>query len=1030
MLIASAFVLSAFVGIVPAAQAAANALNVSDILKAFDAQGIPLSDGTRAHTDLMAMNPNTPVVAILKLSGDPVAVVKSQMPDMQLTAAQKDAIKAELKARQDALIPTIESLGGRVVGQYQVAYNGIAIQIPRSKLAGLAQLNAVVSVSPVQAFSPAHTTTLPFLGVPAVWGGVPGFRGEGMKIAIIDTGIDYTHANFGGPGTVAAFETAFANSALPADPSMFGPDAPKVKGGTDLVGDNYTGLNTEVPDPNPLDCNGHGSHTAGTAAGFGVTSAGATYTGPYDASTFSGSFNVGPGVAPLADLYAVRVFGCSGFTSSQNVVTAIEWAVDHDMDVISMSLGSDFGTTADVSVEASNNAALAGTIVVAAAGNAGPSPYIVSSPGIAARAISVAADDATASFPGATIALSTGTTLTTINANGISPLPTDALKIAVLRNADGTPSLGCDPAEYTNFPGGVAGMLVVTQRGTCARVARAIYGEMAGAAAVAMVTNGPGYPPFEGPITSNPDTGIPFTVTIPFLGVLLADGPTLVAADGGTGTLAATTIANPGFKAFASFSSAGPQDLNSALKPDIVAPGVSVQSTLIGSGTQGARFSGTSMATPHVAGIAALVREAHPSWTVAEVKAAILNTGSSDLVNGYLVRRGGTGVVQPIPATETNVIAYFNPGAVSLNLGFQELGQDFSQGAMLSITNKGTSPAQFDLTAASTPGSAPNTVTFSTASVRVRPGKTVSVVVTVNVPAATVGDSTPTSGNRQAFRNVAGLVTLTPTDGSNSGVVLHVAYYLVPRALSNVQAVLNGQLSPGHKANVRLSNPATAIAGVADFYAWGLSSRRTTAGSNDLRAVGVQSIPVSATQSFLVFAVNTWNRWSTPSDNEFDIVIDTNGDGVPDFLVAGFDIGAILTGSFDGRYGSFVFALPNFDLVNARFAFAPTDSSTLLLPVRSDEIGLSVSNPRFAYMAAGYSLQDGSADIIPGVAMFNAFTPSITSGIAFVVPVGARGTVPVSIDASEWANTPALGLMIVILDNSAGRGEARLLAAG
>ena len=116
--------------------------------------------------------------------------------------------------------------------------------------------------------------------------------------------------------------------------------------------------------------------------------------------------------------------------------------------------------------------------------------------------------------------------------------------------------------------------------------------------------------------------------------------------------------------------------------------------------------------------------------------------------------------------------------------------------------------------------------------------------------------------------------------------------------------------------------------------------------------------------------------------------------------------------------------------MNARFAFAPTDSSTLLLPVRSDEIGLSVSNPRFAYMAAGFSLQDGSADIIPGVAMFNAFTPSITSGIAFVVPVGARGTVPVSIDASEWANTPALGLMIVILDNSAGRGEARLLAAG
>src|SRR5205807_1977335 len=90
--------------------------------------------------------------------------------------------------------------------------------------------------------------------------------------------------------------------------------------------------------------------------------------------------------------------------------------------------------------------------------------YIVSSPGIAARAISVAADDATASFPGATIALSTGTTLTTINANGISPLPTSALKIAVLRNADGTPSLGCNPAEYTNFPGGVGGTAGPEQR--------------------------------------------------------------------------------------------------------------------------------------------------------------------------------------------------------------------------------------------------------------------------------------------------------------------------------------------------------------------------------------------------------------------------------------------------------------------------------------------------------------------------------------------------------------------------------------
>ena len=97
------------------------------------------------------------------------------------------------------------------------------------------------------------------------------------------------------------------------------------------------------PDPNPLDCNGHGSHTAGTLAGFGVTTTARPTRGPYNASTSTNpsNWNVGPGVAPKADLYAYRVFGCAGST---NVVDlAINKAVADGMDVISMSLGSDFG---------------------------------------------------------------------------------------------------------------------------------------------------------------------------------------------------------------------------------------------------------------------------------------------------------------------------------------------------------------------------------------------------------------------------------------------------------------------------------------------------------------------------------------------------------------------------------------------------------------------------------------------------------------------------------------------------------------
>ena len=133
-------------------------------------------------------------------------------------------------------------------------------------------------------------------------------------------------------------------------------------------------------------------------------------------------------------------------------------------------------------------------------------------------------------------------------------------------------------------------------RGVCARVAKAIFGQQAGAAAVAMVNNATGYPPFEGKITSNPDDGTPFTVTIPFFGVkgsatfpvpASTDGGKLYAASGGTAAVSPTTLPNANYKGFADFSSGGPRTGDSWLKPDVTAPGVSVTSTLVGSGNEG-----------------------------------------------------------------------------------------------------------------------------------------------------------------------------------------------------------------------------------------------------------------------------------------------------------------------------------------------------------------------------------------------------------------------------------------------------------
>jgi minor extracellular serine protease Vpr len=1019
IVVSSVVILTAFLGVVPVAQATSQDVSVADWLRTFDSAAVNLPEDFRSPYGLLGIQPDGPVVVMLKLPGDPVALVKARTPG--LTAAEKEAIKANLRARQDALIPTIEALGGRVVGQYQVAYNGMKIEIARSRLVALASLDVAVEVSPVQAFQPTNADSVPLIGAPAAWGGSPTLRGEGIKIAIIDTGIDYTHANFGGPGTEAAFEAAHANETLPADPSLFGVNATKVKGGTDLVGDNYTGENAPAADPNPLDCNGHGSHVAGTAAGFGVTAAGTTYGGPWDASTFAtpGAFDIGPGVAPLADLYAVRVFGCTGTT--RMTVDAIEWAVDNDMDVINMSLGSVFGLRDSPSAEASNNAALAGVVVVASAGNSGASPYVTGSPAVADRAISVAASDAIASIRAASAELSPNQTIVMQNSNGASFDDGTTLPIKVLRNADGTVSLGCQPSGYAN----VTGMLVVTLRGTCARVARAIYGEKAGAAAVAMINTASGYPPIEDKITNNPDTGEKFTVAIPFFGVRGMDGGALTAADGGTANLTNTVIANPGFKSLASFTSGGPRIGDSALKPDITAPGVSTRSTLVGSGNTGTRLSGTSMAAPHVSGAAALVRQAHPTWSVADVKAAIMNTGSPADVVGYTTSRAGTGLVQVVPATTTSVLASGNEALVSLSFGFAELSAAFAGIHRLTIQNLGNETVNLTLSAEPNGGSSPYSVAFLPTNVSIGPGDTADVDVTLLVPAATAGDS-------RRFREVAGLVVLTPDAGQNGDIVLRVPYYLVPRPLSTVDAVV----SPGFGPNlpfgtVTLANPLGVITGNADFYAWGLQDDDEGLGWHDLRAVGVQTFPagtpLNPNRRLLVFAVNTWARFSNAASNEFDVLLDVTGDGVDDYAVIGFDVGRLTTGSFDGRMGAWVLNLAKGTLTTDFIAAAPTDGSTVLLPVYSNRIGLSPSNPRFAYHSQSFSLHGFPEDVMPGVAKFNAYTPAISNGVFLPVAPGAIAIVGVRIDKAEWSVTPALGLMVVVLDNAAGRSEARLL---
>ena len=283
----------------------------------------------------------------------------------QQRAAAQGAARAQMVRIRGAQQRVLAHLGNfgrnaRVLYRVQTAYNGIAARIDAGILPQLRGHADVKAVHALPVHQIENSSSLPFIKAASAWAASSGASGDGMRIAVIDTGVDYLHANFGGPGTAAAYT---ANNRTILEPGTF-PTA-KVVGGMDFAGDAYTGANTPVPDPDPLDCNGHGSHVAGTATGLGVNADLTTFNGPYDGTTPFSSFSIGPGVAPRAQLYALKIFGCTGSTGL--TTQAINWAVDPNgdgdpsdhVDVINMSLGSNFGTSTDASAAASTNASLA-----------------------------------------------------------------------------------------------------------------------------------------------------------------------------------------------------------------------------------------------------------------------------------------------------------------------------------------------------------------------------------------------------------------------------------------------------------------------------------------------------------------------------------------------------------------------------------------------------------------------------------------------------------------------------------------------
>ena len=990
-----------------------------------------------------SVDPDARVTVMVELAGDPVALVQAKA-GRELSAAEKAATQKALKAKQATLKSAITAKGGKVLSQMQSAYNGMRITIARKQLASLAKLKGVAAVKPVPVRYLDNSVSVPYLGVPKVWENT-GYTGENVKVGVLDTGIDYTHADFAGPGTVAAFEAAKATSTAPADPALFGPGAPRIKGGWDLVGDDYDANvagSVPMPDPNPLDCNGHGTHVSGTIGGSGVNVDGSTYSGPYDTTTHNQAFKVGPGVAPEVDLYGYRVFGCGG--SSSVVTEAIDRAVADGMDVINMSLGSPYGRVDDSDAIAATNAVAAGVVVVASAGNSGPNPYLVGSPSVGRGVISVAANDSTATFPGVELAFGSAT-VPAINANGTDPLPSEPFTVVVVADDPATAeneSLGCSVGAFTKAgittAAGDPKTIAVVKRGTCARVAKAVYGQQAGADAVVMINNATSYPPFEGAITSNPDTGEAYTVTIPFLGVRSTDGAALTAAGGTSLTMTAKALTNPAFTAAATFSSGGPRTGDSGAKPSVVAPGVSTVSAGVGLGSGSETLSGTSMAAPHVAGVAALTVQAHPAWSAGDLSAAVVSTADADKVKDYRLTLVGNGLVDTAQAVGTSVVAAgdsYEVGGVpaldeALSFGFAEPTSSFTGTKTVTLTNHGSSAATYAVSIDKTPQSRPSTVTTSASSVTVPAGGTATVDVTLVVPAGTVGSSLANPNDQFNLYEVSGQVTFT-----KEGSKLTVPYLLVPRAQANLAATKSA--STDKSVSVALTNAGGALASSADFYTWGISDPQdvtvpqTLLSGMDLRAVGVQSFPLGSGDDLLVFAINNWTRHSNAASLEFDISIDKNNDGVADSILFTADHGLVVSGDTDGLNAAFLYDLKTGDLAQTSYLpVSPTDSSTLLVPIEGSMLYRGGKAGPIRYRVDSYDLVNNLTSDSTGWARYNQGNKAVADGAWSVVPVGGSDTVQVAVNSGQVKAQLPLGVMVVAFDNKAGADEARLVPLG
>ena len=975
------------------------------------------------------------------------------------------AQRAQIERAQKNLLARLANpdIKAKVIFRVQSAYNGIAARVDAKAVGKIKGLAGVKGVYPLPKHTIDNSSSVPFIKAVNAWVASGGSAGEGIRIGIIDTGVDYTHADFGGPGTAAGYS---GNDPDVVEPGTF-PTA-KVVGGRDFAGDAYNGSNSPVPDADPLDCNGHGTHVAGTAAGLGVNSDGTTYAGAYDATTPFSALAIGPGVAPKAQLYALKVFGCGGTTGL--ATQAINWAVDPDgngdpsdhLDVINMSLGSSFGTATDASAAASDNAAAVGIIVVSSAGNSADTTYITGSPASATRAISVANTRDDGLLGGVSLLIDAPAAI----AGPRAALPADFHPpVAVPSSLPGNIVQASDPADgagpqttdacspLTNAAA-VAGNIALIDRGTCTFASKVKRAQDAGAIGVIMVNNAPGALTMGG---SDP------TITIPAIGITQADGNDIKAQLGAG--VSATIQFFPAGDMVSAGTSRGPRNGGAALKPDISAPGSSIISAGVGTGKGPATLSGTSMAAPHVAGAMALLRQLHPTWSVEELKALVMNTANHDLFTGvqgtgskYAAARIGAGRIDLQDASSADVLAYSDDdaGAVSVSFGTPEVAGSTTLTRTVRVTNKGASDATYDLGYAglsdmtgvdySFPDGASVVVpAYGSATFRVEmTADAASMKHTRDAAMATTQAGLP----RHYMSEESGYVTLTPA----AGTPLRLPVYAAPRAVSNMTTesayvLFTGATGStavgltGQEIDTGNSFPVDEVSLVSMFELQETSpddpGSEGFSNDADLKAVGVTS-DYKATNSVnpntrIFFAVVTHGQWSTPSTVTFNIFIDRDMNGTDDFQLINSSLGdgsGNPTDVFVSAIRDQPFSTPFFavDFINswpANLDTVPHNTNVMVIPVYASALGLTTANAKFRYRIETASRGVGGiVDQTDGYKTYDAANPGFNlTGNSQGPPLYTDldgNTIPIGYDKANYQANASLGLLLLHHHNAFG----------